>query len=556
MTTDASRSKLAPTSTNATASSTLKPATLKPSDITTSPSPTPPIKPAGPQIVRQPPPVPQTFGAPPPQKETPKPEDITKMANVRNQLFNDDANDSHNDSNSRAGGIRARPKGNITMSFEKKVGGTVKINHQPTQNVATLPPQQSPPSTAIISNPQNIPKPVTSPEVSAFNPTKSDSDKFRTVESSNTMKMQVAAGDDQVDRLQAEIVQLKTKIHSMTMEAEDKSQDYEARMKQYIKSAEQQQSDLRKHQDEKKELLIYKRDYFLAKEEIQGLREALDNKKDQKMGPHPDSVRLAQVQASIDQLQASKGRLEAENEDQKDRILKLEGDIGSFQQKLKSMAARESQLAEEISREKQGIAAKERAWVEEKEALTMKIEDKRAKIDRLTRELDAVKDDQEKRVSSLKVELEQMNNRILTVDDENSDLKERLRALEDDMEEKVHLNAAVQERQKVEKQLAAENNQLKQQVGDLNATIQDLTSQIKSSKEAAVATAQLHAGELQSKVAAIKRLEAELMQVNELVLKKEQELAQIEQQNGAELRKDREKVIWNYRGSSIQEQTD
>jgi chromosome segregation ATPase len=366
--------------------------------------------------------------------------------------------------------------------------------------------------------------------------------------------MRLAPGGDDTDRLQAEIVQLKTKIHSMNMDHEDRLQEYESRIKQQAKSFEQVQADLRKLQDEKRELLTYKRDYLLTKDELATLQASLASNAKPSQEMHPDTLRLQQVQASVSSMQSANERLQRDNEDLKNANSKLESDVASLLQRLKTMAAGESQQAEEMARERQKLAVREKAWQDEREAMAAQLDARTAEVNRKTRELEAVREDGDRRIATLSAEIEQMNTRILAVDDENSDLKERIRALEDDMEEKLQLNAAVQERQKIEKGLLRENSSLKEQVDSLTASIDELTTQLKAGKEAAAAAARLHRGELETKDAVIQRLEAELKQANDTINEREQEIARIEQQTGSELRKDREKVHPSLLGTRIQNQ--
>lgn len=259
MTTDASKSRL-PTNTSTTGSSFNAPI-IKTSEIITPQIPASLPKQPTPVPTKQPP-VPQTMGRPPQTEITkpePKLEEVNKLAQARNQLFNEENNDSQNESSNKLGVPRSRPKGNITMSFEKKTGGNVSIKH-----AAPLPPQQSPPSTSVAVNPQIVPKPaITSPEVSAFNPSKADSDKFKTVESSHTMR--IPAHTDDTDRLQAEIIQLKTRINTLNLEHDDRLTDYDNKLKLQAKANEQLQIDLRRLQDEKKNFLFLRETISLQK---------------------------------------------------------------------------------------------------------------------------------------------------------------------------------------------------------------------------------------------------------------------------------------------------
>ena len=545
MTTDASRSKL-PTNTTAASSTILSnlvhPQSIKSTDIVTAPQVLT-IKPSNPPLPTRSPPLSQPIDKNKDQEQN-KLDAVNKLANARNQLFNDDVNnDSQNESTSKAG--RSKPRSNITMSFDKKTGGNIKIYHpntDPSQRppITIIPPTDHSQRSPLPINPQIVSKANTSPEVSAFNPLKPDSDKFKTVESSRTEKLAI---DDSSNH--TEVAQLKARILSVQNECDDRLEEAAAKIKQRDAVVSQMQVDFAKLNSEKKDLLIFKRDYLIAKDEISSLKSALENKP-QTSGAHPDTVRLAQVTAAVSQMHLSIDRLENEKLELNDRIQKLAKDNSDLQQRVLAMASRESQMAEDIARDRTALNLREKEWREEKEVLTSKAEEKHRKADRLVRETENIKIDFEARLDALSAENARINQRILAVDDENSDLKERLRNMEDEMEQKVHLNAAVQERQKTEKQLTSENNHLKQQVNDLNAAMSDLLNQSKAFKEATSATAQLHKGELESKDAVVKRLEAELGQAVELANHREQELANLEEHSGSELKRDREKVALDH----------
>lgn len=564
MTTDASKSRL-PAQPSTSLS---KPTTSTPNAFSTVSGQQQPIAltsdnirvaPAGrqPPVPRQP--APQLPPARPPAQDA----DADKLAAARQQLFADDAD-------ADAGKGRARNKANVTMSFEKKQAANVTIK-MPQSNAGTAVQTQAmpqsigqPAQTAQASPGLPVAVPgqnsagyerggrVVSPEVSAFNAGKAADDKFRTVESSLTVRVPVTAGNsagDDADRLQAEIVQLKSKMHAMAMEHDDRIADYDARLRQHAKALEQAAAEARRFQDEKKELLGYKRDFLIAKDELATLKAGIEERRDQTTGPHPDTVRLAQVQASIGALQASKEKLQEENEEKEQKILRLESEVTTLIQKIKTLATRESQQAEEIARERQNLQQRERQFVETRDALTQQAERHQQRSAQLERELAALQADRELREQQVSAELASLNERLLRTDDANSDLREQVRALEDDLAERAQVNAAVQERQKAEKALSSENARLRDQVSQLTADIAELQTSLAEAREALAASQRVHLGELQAKQLAAEQLETELRAATALAEQRDLQLAEVEASKGGSLRAMRELVRWHHAGS-------
>ena len=489
---------------------------------------------------RQPPvPQPVAKALPPAPKPVAIVEETIKLADVRNQLFNDEPEAEDNTTNKAATG-RARARGNITMSFEKKVGGNVKINQAP-----PVAPKQTPSSMTPIQPASRV-QTTSSPEVSSFNASKNDSDKFRTVESSATMRLaNYSAGGEDQDQVQNELAQLKGKLARLTAESEDKQIEFESRIKSQQKTTADQATEIKRLQDERRELINYKRDYLLAKDESETLRNALQDKKTSSDATHPDTIRLAQVQASIGQLQASNDKLSMDKDDLKADNAKLVSDISDLKLQLQKQAGQESRRIEGFNLERAAWSEREKTLLDKDRDFQGNLEERNRRIEKLKKEIEEITRDHSEQITGLNIQIENLNKKLVTIDDENSDLKEKLRLLEDDMEEKVQLNAIVQERQKTEKLLNSEKNDLKQQVVAANETIESLRMELRETQQAQSAAESVHAGQIESKDMVISRMQTEINQANDLLNAKETELASVQEKEGSELLRDREKVIYS-----------
>ena len=115
----------------------------------------------------------------------------------------------------------------------------------------------------------------------------------------------------------------------------------------------------------------------------------------------------------------------------------------------------------------------------------------------------------------MRADNDKLNQQILIVEDQNSDLREKVQNLEDEAEEKMQVNSQLQEKQKT---ISTLNDKLRSLAGQLEKLSQE-KDQLKTELQGAYAESdakdKLHQNELEVKTNVVKNLQAQVDKLNE-----------------------------------------
>lgn len=324
-------------------------------------------------------------------------------ANTFNKLFDDGGSQPK----LTGVGTRANQKGNVTMSFEKKAGGNVKITPKGGtsnamqenahldlgQNILepelTNAPIHSHGSAAdlpakkpaeVVAPIARSPAPPKQPQQQDPVPTDSTKDNIgfvrnspsQTVESSKTMVMpqraekpypqttsfsQSDASVEELQKLRSANLELKSELGTLKHSFEDYQIQKEKDIQRLKKDIEDKDANIKRLLEERKEAAKLKKDYELKQLEIAELKESLDNLQ----STQPEIVRLNKLNAAhlatienerdhADKLKARCTNLEQEVRSKNEEIKSLRDKI---QDQTKSLSAKENDFAQEQERREQ-----------------------------------------------------------------------------------------------------------------------------------------------------------------------------------------------------------
>ena len=301
-------------------------------------------------------------------------------------------------------GSRGMLKGNVTMSFEKKAAGNVKItprgaagmntlqeNPQPVlgQNIlepeptgpskpdliAAPAPKKAPePSPYLTKSPAPAPtKPQPEPatgETAKDNPAFHRNSPSQTVESSKTMVIpqraekpfpqttsfaQPDASLDELQKLRSTNLELKSELSTLKHSFEDYQIQKEKDIQRLKKDIEEKDGSLKRLMEERKEAAKLKKDFELKQLEMAELKESLNSLQN----TQPEIVRLNKLNAAhlatiehereaSDKLRAKCANLEQEAKDKNEEAKSLRDKI---QEQAKTLTAKENDFSKELERQ-------------------------------------------------------------------------------------------------------------------------------------------------------------------------------------------------------------
>jgi len=305
-------------------------------------------------------------------------------------------------------GSRGNLKGNVTMSFEKKAGGNVKItpkaaagqttlqdnphidlgqqilepeltkahNHTHKNSADEPPKKHAEPDPQVQKHPAQ-PKHQSHPDPAPTDSTKDNNAFFRnspsqTVESSKTMVLpqraekpfpqttnffQADASIEELQKLRSTNLELKSELNSQKHTFEEYQIQKEKEIQRIKKDLEEKDGSIKRLLEERKEASKLKKDYELKQLEIAELKESLNNLQ----STQPEIVRLnklnaahlAAIEAEKDNAEKQRARcanLEQEAKTKNEEIRYLREKI---QDQTKTLAAKENDFAQELERRDQ-----------------------------------------------------------------------------------------------------------------------------------------------------------------------------------------------------------
>lgn len=298
----------------------------------------------------------------------------------------------------------------------------------------------------------------TSPQVAPFQPHSSnsyqnaqqvsvESTKTEIVPSLNKGKEdgESSALTGEISRLQQSNTALKNDVSSLKHDLQEILIQREKEKKKYAKIVEERDTEIKKLTAEKNSLSQYKRDVIIKNDEIKTLK--LQIEEQQKTGSSKQTAefeRLAGLQAqtaasveglqkNLDKMEQQKIELEKENKQKTEEISKLKEQIlqlghqgSAKEQDTFRLLEQKDQECKKQLQEMEAVHEKDLDKYRQaaKEADTLRL-----KLDAQMKDKDLNEGTLQDRVKALQAERDEANKKIIAVEDENSDLKDKIRSM-------------------------------------------------------------------------------------------------------------------------------